>query len=202
MVVDELRPGLYRWTAPHPAWEPGAEADSPGDWPREVGSVAFAPGDRLLLIDPQLPGGTDAWTALDGLVAAHGPRVTVLTTLRFHRRSRDLIVERYRAERPRIGAARIPGVEPIPIAGADETMVWLPGPRALVAGDRLLGAPGGGVRLCPQSWLGYIPGDATVADLRRELRALLELPIELVLVSHGAPVLSGGHAALAAALKA
>jgi hypothetical protein len=32
------------------------------------------------------------------------------------------------------------------------------------------------------------------------MRPLLELPIERVLVSHGEPVLRGGHAALARAL--
>jgi hypothetical protein len=37
MVVDELRPGLYRWTARHPAWVADADAESPGDWPAEVG---------------------------------------------------------------------------------------------------------------------------------------------------------------------
>ena len=74
--------------------------------------------------------------------------------------------------------------------------------RALVAGDRLVGTPGGGLRVCPQSWLGYLPGGLTVAELRDRLRPLLDLPVELVLVSHGDPVLAGGHAALAAALEA
>ena len=32
-------------------------------------------------------------------------------------------------------------------------MYWLPGPGALVPGDRLIGDGEGGVRVCPQSWL-------------------------------------------------
>ena len=201
MLVDALAPGLYRWTARHPAWQPGAEAESPADWPPEVGCVAYAAGDRLVLVDPQLPG-EEAWAELDALVAEHGPRVAVLTTIRFHGRSRDAVVARYGAERPRIGDARIPGVELRPIEGADETLLWLPRVRALVAGDRLVGTPNGGLRVCPQSWLGYLPGGLTVAELRDRLRPLLDLPIELVLASHGDPVLAGGHAALAAALEA
>jgi hypothetical protein len=42
----------------------------------------------------------------------------------------------------------------------------------------------------------------TVAQLAEQLRPLLELPIERVLVSHGEPVLSGGREALAEALDA
>ena len=201
MLVQALGPGLYRWTARHPAWQAGAEAESPGDWPPEVGCVAYAAADRLVLVDPQLQG-EEGWAELDALVAEHGPRVAVLTTIRFHGRSRDAVVARYGAERPRIGDARIPGVEAWPIEGADETLLWLPRVRALVAGDRLVGTPGGGLQVCPQSWLGYLPGGLTVAELRDRLRPLLDLPVELVLVSHGDPVLADGHAALAAALEA
>src|SRR5215212_9729091 len=63
--MDELRPGLWRWTAVHPAWEP-AEAETPGDWPREVGAVAYAAPGALVLIDPLV--GDDAWEPVDRLV--------------------------------------------------------------------------------------------------------------------------------------
>jgi hypothetical protein len=53
------------------------------------------------------------------------------------------------------------------------------------------------LRLCPQRWLG---GAANLEELRASLRPLLDLPVEQVLVSHGAPVTSGGAAALAAIL--
>jgi hypothetical protein len=38
------------------------------------------------------------------------------------------------------------------------------------------------------------------AQLRTALQPLLELPVEMVLVSHGEPVLSGGREALVQAL--
>jgi hypothetical protein len=40
------------------------------------------------------------------------------------------------------------------------------------------------------------------AQLRTALQPLLELPVEMVLVSHGEPVLSGGREALVQALDA
>ena len=77
-------------------------------------------------------------------------------------------------------------------------MFWLPAVASLVAGDRLLGNGGGGVRLCPESWLADVQVDR--AGLGLLMRPLLELPIERVLVSHGEPVLHDARAALARAL--
>jgi hypothetical protein len=42
---------------------------------------------------------------------------------------------------------------------------------------------------------------ATHEDLQRALRPLLELPVDLVLVSHGRPVLTGARRALAGVLS-
>ena len=94
------------------------------------------------------------------------------------------------------------GVETVQIRGAGETMVWLPEHRALIPGDRLLGDDAGGLRLCPDSWLRYLPSGMRRAELREALRPLLDLPVELVLVSHGEPVLENGREAVAAALRA
>ena len=79
-------------------------------------------------------------------------------------------------------------------------MFWLPEQRALVAGDRVLGGGDGSLRLCPESWLGYLPSGLTLDELRLLLRPLLDLPIERVLVSHGEPVLADGREALAEAI--
>jgi hypothetical protein len=81
-------------------------------------------------------------------------------------------------------------------------MVFLEAPRALVPGDRLLGDGAGGLRLCPESWLGYIDRAAPPghAQLQAALAPLLELGAERVLVSHGEPVLRDGAAALRAVL--
>ena len=127
-----------------------------------------------------------------------GKPVSVFTTIRFHGRSTDEVIERYGATRD------LPDdVRTVPIERADETMVWIEEHRALVPGDRLLGGQGG-LRVCPDSWLGYIERNAgytvTGAELREALRPLLELPVELVLVSHGEPVLSDGRAAIERAL--
>jgi hypothetical protein len=194
--LTQIRPGLYRWTAPHPAYEPDAEPDSPADWPEQVGCVAYEAPEALFLIDPLVP---DAlWPALDRL--AEGRRVAVLTTIGFHRRSREAVAERYGASTSRAKKTLPRGVETIPIRRAGETMVWIPEHAALVPGDRILGGGDGVLRLCPDSWLRYLHSGITGAELREALRPLLRLPIELVLVSHGEPVLSGGRDALDRAL--
>ena len=201
--LAELATGLYRWTAIHPDAEPVPEPASPADWGPYVGSVAYAAPDALVLVDPLVPADRPKLqAALDALVEAHGRPVAILSTLKWHRRSRDELAERYGAATSRAKAALPEGVETVPIAGAGETMVWLPEPRALVAGDRLLGDDAGGLRLCPDSWLRYLPSGMRQAELREALLPLLDLPVELVLVAHGEPVLDGGREAIARALAA
>ena len=194
--MDELRPGLFRWTAPHPDWEPEAEAESSADWPQLVGSVAYDAGETAVLIDPLV--GDGGWDELDAFV--RGRPVHVLTTIGFHSRSRDAVEARYGAAAESGSDALLPGVVAIPIPDAGETMFWLPEHRALVPGDRILGGRRGGLRVCPDSWLRYLRGRITPDGLRQELRKLLELPIRMVLVSHGEPVLRNGRAALKRAL--
>jgi hypothetical protein len=202
--VTELREvgsGLWRWTTRHPEWTPGAAPESPADWPEMVGCVLFDARDATVLIDPLLPEDDDGFlAALDDHVRGRRLPVAILTTIKFHRRSRDELAERYSARTSRDRRTLPEGVESRPIRRAGETMFWLPGQRALVPGDRILGAPGGGLRLCPESWLRGLPSAISLADLAAGLRPLLDLPIETVLVSHGAPVLGDGRAALAEAL--
>jgi hypothetical protein len=196
MELTEIRPGLHRWTAPHPDFEPDPEPDSPADWPEQVGCVAYEAPDALVLIDPLVP--DELWPELDQL--AERRRVVVLTTIGFHRRSRDTVAARYGASTSRAKKSLPQGVETITIPRAGETMVWIPEHAALVPGDRILGGRDAGLRLCPDSWLRYLTSGITGRELRDALRPLLQLPIELVLVSHGEPVLSDGRAALARAL--
>jgi hypothetical protein len=196
MQLSEIRPGLHRWTAPHPDYEPDPEPDSPADWPEQVGCVAYEAPDTLVLIDPLVP--DELWPALDRL--ADGRPVAVLTTIGFHRRSRDAVAERYGATTSRAKKTLPSGVETITIPRAGETMVWIPEHAALVPGDRILGGRDGGLRICPPSWLRYLSTGITGDQLREALRPLLDLPVELVLVSHGEPVVSGGRDALARAL--
>jgi hypothetical protein len=193
-MLQEVVPGLHRWTARHPSWEPAAEPDSPDDWPSEVGSIAYASRDGLVLVDPMVAD----WDELDALVA--GRDVAVVTTMRFHGRSRVEVAERYGARLVSVRDPQPAGIERVPIEGADETMVWIERHGALVPGDRLIGDGRGGVRMCPESWLAYLPDEYGAEALRAALRPLLDLPIERVLTSHGDPVLRDGHAAVRAAL--
>ena len=144
----ELAPGLHRWTAAHPAWEAGAEPESPGDWPEQVGCVAYEAPAALVLIDPLVAD----WAPLDALVERHGKPVVVLTTMRFHHRSRAEVAERYGATLVSHAEPPPEGLRRIPVDGGDETMVWIEAPRALVPGDRLI-AGEDGLRMCPASWL-------------------------------------------------
>ncbi len=191
-----------RWTAPHPEWEGQAPPGSPGDWPQLVGCVLYEPADTVVLIDPLIPADERApflrW--LDERVA--GRAVSILTTLRLHARDRAELAERYRANTSRAWNFLPKGVEERPLRGAGEVFFWLPAVGALVPGDRLLGVEGEGagedLRVCPESWLECVRADR--AEVAALMRPLLELPIERVLVSHGAPVLHGGHGALARAI--
>jgi hypothetical protein len=194
----EIVPGLLRWTAPHPDWDPQAAPGSSGDWDRMVGSVLYEMPDSVALIDPLLPSEarTEFLRWLDERVAARP--VSILTTIRWHRRDREELAKRYKPTSSRAWNAVPPGITPRPLRGAGETMFWLPALTTLVPGDRLIGAPDGGLRVCPQSWLSAV--HVNRQGLARLLRPLLELPVERVLVSHGEPVLHGGRAAIATAI--
>ena len=88
--MEEIAPGLWRWAAPHPAWAPGAEPDSPDDWGHYVGSVFYEDRDAVVFIDPLLPGDQDQfWRWADERVS--GRSAVVLTTLIPHRRSREQV---------------------------------------------------------------------------------------------------------------
>jgi hypothetical protein len=183
---------------------PGAKPESPSDWPRAVGCVLYDAADATVLIDPLLPDGDSQFlTQLDRHVQERGLPVSILTTIKWHRRSRDELATRYEARTSRAKSQLPAGVEAKPIRGAGETMFWLGEHRALVPGDRVMGDRGGGLRLCPESWLGYLPRNSrpSLSQVAERIRPLLELPIEMVLVSHGEPVLGGGREALARALE-
>ena len=96
-------------------------------------------------------------------------------------------------ERPRVGerASRASSVWPIEERRRDAALAAARA-RARRRATGSSARPGGGLRVCPQPWLGYLPGGLTVAELRDRLRPLLDLPVELVLVSHGEPVLAAG----------
>jgi hypothetical protein len=194
--MREIAPRLHHWTAPHPSAESDPEPGSPADWPAEVGCTLYQAPDAAVFIDPLVP---DAlWPELDALVG--GRPVVVLTTIRFHGRTRDAVLARYDGTKVRHDAPMPAGVEALPFPQFDETMYWLSGPAALVPGDRILGDGANGLRLCPASWLQYIPGEPSQDAMRAALQPLLELPAEHVLCSHWDPVVGDGRAALRRAL--
>ncbi len=209
MLGEELKPGLRAWTSFHE------------EWGKQVRSFAIVEDEQLTLVDPLLPG--DAW---DELAATRGERaLEVLLTIHWHARSAAEIRERHPGTRVRAWGgdqARVEervgldgvfeageempgGLVAIHAAPREEVVFWDAPHGALIAGDVLLGdgeageegASAEGLHLCPESWL---PGDDAVATLREMMRGLLDLPIELVLPSHGAPVLTDGRAALERAL--
>lgn len=76
-----------------------------------------------------------------------------------------------------------------------EVLFWERLSRALIVGGALLGdgEKGNGLHTCPAGWL---PQSTDLADLRSALLPILGLPVELILPSHGAPVLNDANAQL------
>ena len=195
MAPVEIVPGLWRWLAVHPEWKPE------DDWEQIVGCVLYELDDVSVLIDPLLPRddreGFLDW--LDGRLA--GRLVSVLTTIRWHRRDRTALAARYgAASTPRAWNEAPPGVKPQWLKGAGEIVYWLESAGALVPGDSLIADGLGGLALCPESWLEDVSVDHR--GLAGLLAPLLELPVERVLVSHGEPVLDDARAALGRAISA
>jgi hypothetical protein len=199
MSISELAPRLFAWNAPHPDWRPECGEGDDG-WEQSVGCVMYDLGESAVLFDPLIPAPErDSFLrALDERVA--GRPVSILTTIRWHRRDRAELAARYRSNTTRAWNAVPKDVLLRPLRGASETTYWLPGAAALVVGDSVICAPGGELRVSPESWLEQIPARTNRAGLAELLGPLLELPIERVLVSHGEPVLRDGRASLARAI--
>ena len=200
MDVRELRPGLWRWTAAHPEWEHAEH------WGPEVGSVYAELPDALVMVDPLVTQDDEDrfWEALDRDVERVGKPVHVLLTVHWHERSVAAVLDRYKATlwRPEEKGELPAGVHAEVVKGSDwvEALFFLEPHRALIAGDLLIGKAGGGIEL-PVGWFPKGEQDWAQQELKPELRKrLAELPVELVVVSHGEPVLEDGAAALERAL--
>ena len=200
MDVQELRPGLWRWTATHPEWEHAEH------WGPEVGSVYAELPDALVMVDPLVPQDEEDrfWEALDRDVERVGKPVHVLLTVHWHERSVATVLDRYKATlwRPEEKGQLPAGVHAEVVKGSDwvEALFFLESHRALIAGDLLIGKNGGGIEL-PVRWFPKGEQDWAEQELKPELRKRLGgLPVELVVVSHGEPVLEDGAAALQRAL--
>jgi glyoxylase-like metal-dependent hydrolase (beta-lactamase superfamily II) len=200
MDVQELRPGLWRWTAPHPEWE-HAE-----NWGPDVASLYAELPQALVVIDPLVPADEDErfWSALDRDVERLGLPVHVLLTVHWHERSVAAVLDRYHATlwRPEEKGELPEGVQAEIVRGSDwvEALFYLEQHRALVAGDLLIGA-NGGIEF-PVRWFPKGEQEWAEQTLKPELRErLAALPVELVLTSHGEPALGKGREALDRALS-
>jgi hypothetical protein len=205
LAVQEIEPGLWRWSAPHPEWDPDP-APTTG-WIEDVGSVYCELPGAVLLVDPVVPADPgDAerlWRALDRDVERLRRPVCVLTTVHWHRRGADAVIARYGGLDGVVpdGARAIALGDPI-----GETAYALPHFRALVMGDVVIGGDAiagestGGLRLCPPGWYGSSAAERawySGPGLRSALRRLAQEPAERILTTHGEPLLRGGSAALA-----
>ena len=181
--------GLWVWRIPHPDW------NGQSDWEPAVTSVAVTSGGKRILLDPLAPPPSERalWDRID----AFAPDTAVVLKPD-HVRDVDLFVRWYgvralgpvlywRDDIPKTELEQIRPGDELPGGlkafddgrGMMETPVYLPEQRALVFADGLT-APDGELRV----W-------ASALHLERALpalRAMLELPFETVIVSHGEPV--------------
>jgi glyoxylase-like metal-dependent hydrolase (beta-lactamase superfamily II) len=184
--VREVQQGVWHWQAPHPAWEPGA------DWDEIVSSYAIDDGKRLMLFDPLAPP-----SGIDELAA--GREAVIVLTCPWHARDADSLAQRLGApiyvpppdegdpspvkghvfeagDSLAVGVEGRPGMEP------NDLVLWVESRRALVAGDTLVDR-GKGLEF-PRDWANRgVPPD----QILKGLLPLLELPVELVLPTHGEP---------------
>jgi glyoxylase-like metal-dependent hydrolase (beta-lactamase superfamily II) len=187
--LHDVAPGLWIWRLEHPEWKPDLE------WPQTVTSTCVASGSEVALLDPLAPPENveQVWARLD-----ERPPTLIAILKPDHVRDVDLFVSRYgaRAFGPELfWRTDIPETELEPIwpgtelpgglvalydgRGRNETPLWLPEQRALVFADALT-APEGELRIWSTPW--------HEERVLPALRALLELPFEHVIVSHGEPV--------------
>jgi hypothetical protein len=187
--MRDVAPGLWLWRQPHPAWEEG------NDWEPEVASFVVESRGEVVALDPLAPP-PSVRAVWDRLEAAPPSAVVVLKP--DHVRDVDLFVRWYGARaygpflfwpndipQTELETVRLGDELPGGLRACDdgrragETPLYLPEQRALVFADGMT-APGGELRAWSTPW-----HDERVVPA---LRALLELPFEHVLVSHGDPV--------------
>jgi hypothetical protein len=187
--VRDVAPGLWIWRVQHPDWSRHV------DWEPFVTSTCVESGDEVAVIDALAPPeeAADVWARLE-----ERPPTLAVVMKPDHVRSVDLFVQRYgaRAYGPYLffgGDAPETELDPIEPGtelpgglvalydgrGRMETPLWLPEQRALVFADALTerdgellvwGTPWHEERALPA------------------LRALLDLPFEHVIISHGEPL--------------
>lgn len=188
--MREIQQGVWWWEAVHPDWEPGDEETQ--DWGPEVSAYAIDDGERLLLFDPLL-----LPAPLDELASRR--EIVIVLTCPWHERDARKVAAQFGAtafvpspdenvagplgaqlfgagDRLRVGVEALPGMEP------NDVMLWVESRQALVAGDTLIDR-GSGLEF-PTDWANKgVPAE----QILETLQPLLELPVKLVLPTHGPP---------------
>jgi glyoxylase-like metal-dependent hydrolase (beta-lactamase superfamily II) len=190
MEIRDVAPGLWIWRLRHPHWKPGQ------GWDPVVASTCVESQGERLVLDPLAPPADDPmlWQRLDA-----APPTGVVILKPDHVRDVDVFVRRYsgiHAYGPRLffrhdipdtdlewvqpGTTLLGGLVALYDGrGREETPLWLPEQRTVVFADALT-APDGVLRVWATPW--------HAVRVLPALRALLDLPFERVIVSHGEPV--------------
>jgi len=197
--VIDLAPGLWIWRLDHPAWRPDV------DWQKVVTSVVVDAGKERWVVDPLLPPDdtTQVWDRF-----AQRPPSAVAVIIPDHLRetvsdrkvwSIDALADRYAARAfgpakwdPDQGPPKTPVTTLRPDQqlpgglrtfrsprGNEETPLWLPEQRTFVFGDTLTERDG-----VLRVWMSPTHEERAIPDLR----AMLDLGVERVIISHGEPV--------------
>jgi glyoxylase-like metal-dependent hydrolase (beta-lactamase superfamily II) len=190
--MREVRDGVWHWETQHPEW------NDKQWWGPLVSSYAIDDGERLVLFDPLAPP-----AEIDRL--AKERETAIVLTCPWHRREADAITDRYDAtlyvpppdagdpspvdgtvyregDRLPVGVEALPGMEP------NDLLLWVESRGVLVAGDTLQDR-GDGLQFLGDLANNVPPEFSVVAEqVRQRLQSVLDLPVELVLPTHGAPV--------------
>ena len=208
--MRELRPGLWHWEAPHPDWT----ASEP--WPQLVSSYAVDDGERLLLLDPLAPPSeidelaadrdaavvlTAPWHERDtqSLVERLGLPVYVPPP-----DTEDDLMQKFGITREQAaggspdvawllaedggeahlygsGERLAVGVDAFAGRESNDMVLWIEGSRAVISGDTLVDfGPGFEMN-------GWLRAGVTREQVVEGLRPLLDLPVDVVLATHGGP---------------
>jgi hypothetical protein len=188
--VRDVAPGLWLWRHRHWEWQEGA------DWEPEVASFVVTSRGETILIDPLAPPPVPGAEVYRRLEEQRPTRIVIVKPDHV----RDVTLFGHWFDIPAHGPwlywkGEAPGIDLEPILpddtlpgglvalfdgrGGIERPLYLPEQKAIVFADGMT-APGGVLRVW---WTPVLERRALPA-----LRAMLELPFELVLVAHGEPV--------------
>jgi hypothetical protein len=199
--MREVRPGVWHWLSPHPDW------DGEEEWPELVSSYAVELEEEFLLFDPlSVPDEARGRATAVVLTAPYHERDARRLGLPVHTPPADTWqdwVEKFGVDPDRVrgmesedlawlragegsGDFHGPGAWPFGITAyagreSNDLVLWLPAVNAIVSGDSLSDF-GDGLDI-------HLGGRKNVTrdDVFERLRALLDVPVELVLPAHGEP---------------